>query len=487
MVVPIRIHPDNPKCFQFRGKPLALVTATEHYGAVINRPFRFERYLSDACEKHITLSRLFVLFRELQTPMNPYSTGKPESPDYISPFLRTGPGTAQDGQPQYNLDRWNPEFFDRLHRFLNLASEYGIIVEVTLLSNTYAPEVWSLNPLHHANNVNGLEEIEWPDYLTMRHSKLFDRQVTHVRKIVEETKSYDNIVYEICNEPGGGVPGKPENPQPAEVNQWQMALAKVIRDAEADLPFKHLIVGQEAFTYSPFVQSSDKSFREIGLDVVNMHPLPDTTYHGESYDMGNFMSKELKLRAIRDFCLATYDEPKPLNLDEDNVASQYKDYDGWTIHRKRAWVTLLSGCHYDYIDFSIINYSETGTEASQRCIRSWMKHLSEFIHSIDLVRAKPLTGFLKEQLPHTVEVVFAVEGEDYSIYLADERELNEEGAGEPIQGEVIFALPPGKYKIACYSPVTGLYSPTLTLKGGEEVKFGLLDFEHDIVLRIKKM
>ena len=43
----IRIHPKNHKYFEFRGKPLAFVTATEHYGAVMNRPFRFERYLAE--------------------------------------------------------------------------------------------------------------------------------------------------------------------------------------------------------------------------------------------------------------------------------------------------------------------------------------------------------------------------------------------------------------------------------------------------------
>ena len=34
----LRLHPDNPKIFQFRGKPLVLLCATEHYGSVINRP-----------------------------------------------------------------------------------------------------------------------------------------------------------------------------------------------------------------------------------------------------------------------------------------------------------------------------------------------------------------------------------------------------------------------------------------------------------------
>ena len=51
--------------------------------------------------------------------------------------MRTGPGRALDEELKYDLDRPNPEFFDRLHRFLSLASGYGIIVEVVLLSNTY--------------------------------------------------------------------------------------------------------------------------------------------------------------------------------------------------------------------------------------------------------------------------------------------------------------------------------------------------------------
>src|SRR5947209_7248022 len=189
---PLCVHPENPKCFLFRGKALALVTATEHYGAVMNRPFRFARYLADAAEKRMTLTRLFMLFRELQGPTNPYSTCKPESPDYVAPFARTGAGSALDGQPKYDLDRWNPEFFERLHRFLSLASEYGIIVELTLLSNTYAPNIWELNPLHHANNVNEMPAIEWPEYMTCRHPALFDRQAAHARKIVAETKGYDN-------------------------------------------------------------------------------------------------------------------------------------------------------------------------------------------------------------------------------------------------------------------------------------------------------
>lgn len=483
---PICVHPENKKVFLFREKPYVLVCATEHYGAVMNRPFDFEKYLADAAEKKQTLTRLFVLFREQQSVVNPYSTCKPESPDYISPFMRTGPGNALDGQPKYDLSLWNPEFFERLHRFLSIAYRYGIIVEIALLSNTYSPEVWALNPMNSYNNCNDVDEISWMDYTTLRHSILSSWQAAHIRKIVEETNRYDNIIYELCNEPGGGFPGKETYPSTQEVNEWLIWIAGIIRKTEKKLPNQHLIASQEAFTYEPWLQSSDMAFANFPVDVVNIHPLPGTTYQGKAYDMGTFMSKQLKLQAVRDYCLATWKEPKPVNLDEDNVASQYKDFDGWTIHRKRAWVTLMSGCQYDYIDFSIINYCEAGTLLSRKYIRTWMKHLSEFIHSMDLVHAHPISGWLQLQPAHTLEAVMASDRLDYCIYLADNRELGDEGVGSLITGDIVMDLPEGTYHLSCYSPVTGLYSPALSIQGGPGFHCSLPEFVHDIVVRITK-
>jgi hypothetical protein len=484
MTSPIRLHPANPKFFEFRAKPLILVTATEHYGAVMNRPFCCEPYLDDLVDKRMTLTRLFLLFRELQSPRNPSSTCKPDSSDYITPFPRTGPGRATDGELKYDLDRWNPEYFERLHRFMSLASQHGIIVEVTLFSNMYHDTVWALNPFFHENNINNTPVMPWTDYITLRQPQLTGRQLAYARKIVEELNGYDNFLFEICNEPGGKA-DLPGSPSPAEVNEWQLTIAHLIRSTEAHLPNQHLISGQEAFTYTPFTQTSTSSFRDLPLDVVNIHPLPGTTYDRVTYNMGDFMSKQLKLRALREYCLATYHEPKPVNMDEDNIASQYMDPEGWTIHRKRAWVTLMSGCHYDVIDFSINKYVEAGSPASQRHIRSWMRHLSEFMHSLDLVHARPLPGWLRAQPPHTIESVFAVEGQDYCIYLADEREIDEPGYGEPISGSITVGLPDGAYEVACFLPCTGAYSVWLPVECSAETTLKLPKFQDDLLVRIK--
>ena len=483
----ISIHPDNPKIFKFRGKERILLCATEHYGAVINRPFRYESYLEDAAAKGQTLTRLFTLFRELQSALNPYSTCKPESPDFITPFRRTGPGNALDGEPRFDLSQWNDEYFERLHGFLGLAAEYAIIVEVVLFSNSYSDSVWSLNPLHPANNVNldAEKPIRWQDYLSGRSEELLHWQEAHARYIIEQTNQYDNIIYEICNEPGAFRSG--DLPGADEVNAWQSRMIELVRSVEKDKSDQHLIAGQQAFLYDPvFEQPADATFAELDFDIVNIHPLPNTRFGGRSYDMGTFMSKQLKLAAVRDFALETYGAPKPLNYDEDNVATRYLDPEGWTVHRKRAWTTLMSGAHYDMIDFSIRPHLETGTPASQKCIRSWMSHLSKFIHTVDLVRAQPRTSWLKKQPENTVASVLAVEGEDYCIYLADGREREERDCGQPIEGALGFALPGGDFTVSAYSPSTGVYSPALRI-GGRETELDVPVFTHDILIRIRRI
>src|SRR4051794_35104432 len=412
---PISIHPENPRYFLLRGKPLILLTATEHFGSVINRPFDFEKYLDDAVRHKMTMTRTFLLFRELQGVRNPSSPCKPESPDYIAPFPRTGPGKAMDGEPVYDLDQWNPEYFARLHRFLDAASRRGIVVELTLFSNTYADNIWALNPFRAQNNKQSVGNVEWPEYLSLKDQELVRRQLDYARKIIRETSSFDNVYYEIANEPGGAVKG---HISPAEVDEWQEKIASAMRDEMQKLKRPHLIAGQEAFAYTPrFRFPLDKTYSGSLVDIVDVHPLPNTVLGDRSFNLGNFMSKELMLSEVAEFCRTAFDRRKPTVLDEDNAASMYRDPEGWTIHRKRAWTALLSGAHYDYIDFSITVGNETGTPASRDGIRSWMQHISEFMAGFDYVHSQLASDLIKDKPNGTVASALGVSRDDYAVYL----------------------------------------------------------------------
>jgi hypothetical protein len=477
----VRIDADNPKYLWFRGKRLALISASEHYGSVINRPFDFEKYLADAAQHKMTMTRTFLLYRELQSARNPSSPCKPDSPDYISPFVRSGPGKALDGEPIYDLDQWNPEYFGRLHRFLDLASKYGIVVELTVFSNTYNSDTWALNPLRAENNKQHVGAGEWEDYISLKDKELVRRQTGYARKIMQETAGYDNVYYEICNEPGGGVAG---HATPAEVNAWQDEMARVMREELQRLGRPHLFSGQGAFTYgTPNTFPQEVSFSSKTFDIVNVHPLPHTQFDGHEYDMGNFMAKELRLDQVGSFCRAAFPRPKPVVLDEDNTASMYRDTTGWTIHRKRAWTALLSGCHYDYIDFSVLVGLESGTEASRNAIRSWMSHLSDFMASFDYSHAKVDTGWVGGFPEHLALAGMSVAGKDYAAYLADARELVDAGAGEEVTGKVLLSLPAGDYEVRLFSPVTGEYSPGVEVTGGRRSELVLPPFRQDLVIR----
>jgi len=43
---PIRLHPNNPRYFQWQGRATVLVASGEHYGSVINPDFDFRQYLA---------------------------------------------------------------------------------------------------------------------------------------------------------------------------------------------------------------------------------------------------------------------------------------------------------------------------------------------------------------------------------------------------------------------------------------------------------
>ena len=483
---PISIHPENPKYFLFRGKPLALIAAGEHYGSVVNRAFDFDRYLADAAEKKQTVTRTFLLFREQQSSRNPSSPIKPESPDYLAPWVRTGPGKAMDGEPTYDLDRWNEEYFSRLRKFLDRASQLGVVIELTLFSNTYGDNVWALNPLRAANNVQKVGAVEWQEYTSLKDSALNARQMAYAQKIVQETSRFDNIYYEICNEPGGGFAG---HASPADVDAWQAEVGRVVRAELKKLGRTQLVFASQAFSYTPkFTQELDATFSGPLADAVNVHPLPNTVLNGRAYMLGNFMSKELNLAELIEFCRAAQHYPKPCVMDEDNTASLYRDPTGWTIHRKRAWVSALGQAHYDFIDFSVTVGSEAGTKESSAQIRTWMKHLSEFLHGFDFVHAAPNADWIERKPQHLLSTALVVPGKDYVAYLVDAREVSDPAAGEPIQGEISFRLPAGNYRVELISPTTGGRSPGLKVQGGmEPIKLDLAEFRHDIVVQARRL
>ena len=469
------------------GRPIVLRTATEHYGALLNAAFDYRPYLDMLAGSGANLTRTFVLFRELQSAVNPYSTCKPESIDYLAPYVRVDAGredpTALDGQPLFDLDQWEPRFFDRLHDFVGRAEALGVVVELTIFSNTYADPVWELNPLHHANNVNQLSPIHWTEHLTTRYPDRLARQFALVDKIVAECRDHPNVIFEPCNEPGAGArvdPPVTATSQP-EVNDWLDRLIARIRSVDDG---RHLIAGQEAFRYEPWDQPLDRSMTAMDYDIVDVHPLPGTTLGGRTYELGRFMSGDLALAEIRDFCAAAASCPKPMNLDEDNTASQFTESFGWTIHRKRAWVAVLSGCHYDLIDFTIRPGLPIGSPAATAGLRAWTRFLGEACSRWDLAGAVA-TRDVSLVDGDVVCIAAGLDSERRAVRLVYLADPTEGTRAHPASGPVRcrLDLPADDGQLRAYAPVDGRELPPPRRNPDGTVEIELVD---DLLLEVRR-
>ena len=113
---PIRLHPDNPHYFLWRGQPTVLITASEHYGAVMNLDFDYARYLDELKTNRFNLTRVFSgVYREVASSFNiTGNTLAPAPGRYVCPWARSQTSGASDGGNKFDLTQWDTAYFDRL-------------------------------------------------------------------------------------------------------------------------------------------------------------------------------------------------------------------------------------------------------------------------------------------------------------------------------------------------------------------------------------
>src|SRR5437016_7404634 len=222
---PLTLHPDNPHYFLFRGKPTVLITSGEHYGAVLNLDFDYRKYLDALAKDGLNLTRTFSgAYVEPFGAFNIASnTLAPRPERFICPWARSQtPGYANGGN-KFDLAKWDEAYFNRLKDFVARAGQRGVVVEMNLFCPMYDEAQWRLSPQNTINNVNGIGNVARTNVYTLdKNDGLLAVQEAMVRKIVTELNGFDNVYYEICNEPYfGGV-----------TMVWQGHIAELIVETE---------------------------------------------------------------------------------------------------------------------------------------------------------------------------------------------------------------------------------------------------------------
>ena len=447
---PIALHPDNPHYFMFRGEPTVLITSAEHYGAVLNGDFHCAKYLDALARDGMNHTRIFV--GAYCEPVGAFSiernTLAPATGSFISPWARSDePGYANGGD-KFDLSRWNPAYFARLRGFVSQASDLGIVIEVNLFCPFYNEKMWDLSPMNSVNNVNGIGACSMIEAYTLdQHGGLLEIQQAMTRKVVDELAGYDNLYYEIMNEPyQRDVP-----------DEWQHAIIDTIVDAEKGLESPHLI--------SLNIENGSKKVESTHpeVSIVNFHYAfpPDTVA----------MNYGLNL---------------PIGDNETGFRGTAERH-----YRLEAWAFMLAGAAlYNNLDYSFavghedgtFDYPETQPGSGGMEFRRQLRVLGGFLRELDFINMSPEPSTFAEKLPDGVlGQALAEPGRQYAIYLC-RPEPGAEPEPEPVP--LSLAVAEGTYRVSWLDVITGETTETSIEHHGGTLELASPAFADDIALAI---
>jgi hypothetical protein len=183
------------------------------------------------------------------------------------PWPRTGPGTASDGKPTFDLSAFDPAYFDRLRERVVAAGRAGIYVSVMLFEGfslhlTDVPDNVEGHPFHAANNVNAIGIASIVDYQVLPlDPRVRALQEAYVRRVVDTVHDLPNVLYEVANESSGDtaesvtMPDGSSIPTPiGDSTQWQYWVIDLVKRYEQEMGYDAHPVGM-TFLYPVSDQS----------------------------------------------------------------------------------------------------------------------------------------------------------------------------------------------------------------------------------------
>ena len=174
------------------------------------------------------------------------------------PWLRTGPGTAKDGRPKFDLTQFDSAFFHRLRERVVAAGESGIYVAVMFFEGwalhlSPPPDSVEGHPFHAGNNVNGVGIRSIVDYQVLPlDARVQAFQEAYIKRVVDTVHDLPNVIYEVANESSGGgkidqsfagMMGFSEIPNWGDSTEWQYWVIDVVKRYEEERAYQTHPIG----------------------------------------------------------------------------------------------------------------------------------------------------------------------------------------------------------------------------------------------------
>jgi len=165
------------------------------------------------------------------------------------PWPRTSARTAKDGKPKFDLDSFDPAYFDRLRERVIAAGREGIYVAVMFFEGwalhlSPAPDNVEGHPFFAANNINGIGINSIVDYQVLPlDPRVQALQEAYIHKVIDTIHDLPNVLWEVANESSGGgtvdqnfaeMMGFSEVPEWGDSTEWQYWVIEVVKQYEEE-------------------------------------------------------------------------------------------------------------------------------------------------------------------------------------------------------------------------------------------------------------
>ncbi len=424
---PLALHPENPHYFLWQGKAAVLIGSTEHYGAVLNLDFDYVKYLDALAAAGMNLTRTFTgAYVEPQGSFKiERNTLAPTAGRLITPWVRSAEQGYINGGNKFDLTKWDDAYFLRLKDFVAQAGKRGVIVEMNLFTPMYEQMQWDYSPLNARNNVNDVGTVGKHEVYTLdKEPALLARQIEMTRKVVTELNGFDNLYFEVMNEPYFGGVTQP----------WHDRIAETIAETEKALPKRHLVSWNVA-------NGAKKAGRpHPAISILNFHYANPPDAVAQNY-------------ALR----------LPVGENETGFKGTGDDH-----YRMEAWEFMLAGgALFDHLDYSFCVGNEDGTFPIKEPtpggggvkLRQSFRFLQTFLRRFDLPGMNPAPTLIRTGAPEHWRAI----GDGKTRFAAY--------ASGAAPAEIEFALPDGHWREHWFDVNTGmeLLDHAVDAKGGTAI------------------
>ncbi len=318
----LEICPQHPYYFREGDRHVVLVGVSDRALFTIwenDKGFSWRKYLDDLAAHHLNYVRQDVFsWGALTAPVNyPAQFSNP-----AWPFARTGPGTAIDGKPKFDLTKFDQSYFEqRLKPFLREAAKRGIYVELTLFEGLKAQRDFQQSLYAEQNNINklNLQPGAPTSDTALDNPRLMAIQHTYIDKVHIETTEFRNVIYEIANESGG--------------RRWVAHLIDYIHRSPHNhpkQPSRLVSAGEQTSSFDP---------RKGDNDIVVKHRGKGGLY-ATNTDVYNHHAALLSFRVGKPVCHNEYFLFANRSTDDANFP------------RKMMWADFTAGGHSNFFDFA---------------------------------------------------------------------------------------------------------------------------------------